>query len=176
MTVAEHASSNDVEKVINNAKDNNDQYGYLTALQIEGYSNFRNEEFGQAEESFHMLFEASKQNTIVSWWHKMAGWLGLGVTLYTNDRVKYDEALGYCLKAEYISAMLGLQVDVTRGISEQLLGPQTLLSPSAVVRKIGKEKNVAKEKMEEIRRTALIESGLQKELLTELSGASWAFK
>jgi hypothetical protein len=78
--------------------------------------------------------------------------------------------------AEYVSAILGLRVDVTRGISEQVLGPGTLLSPSAVVRKIGKEKNVAKEKMEEIRRTTLIESGLQKELLAELSGASWAFK
>jgi hypothetical protein len=172
MTVAEHASSNDVEKVINNAKDNNDQYGYLTALQIEGYSNFRNEEFGQAEESFHMLFEASKQNTMVSWWHKMAGWLGLGVTLYTNVRREFEEALRYCLMAEYVSAMLGLRVDVTRGISEQLLDPETLLYPSAVVRKIGKEKGVDKEKMEKIRHTALIESGLQKELLAELSGAS----
>jgi hypothetical protein len=78
--------------------------------------------------------------------------------------------------AEYISAILGLQVDVTRGISEQLLGPGTLLSPSSVVRKIVKESGVAKEKMEEIRYTALIASGLQKDLLAELSGASWAFK
>jgi hypothetical protein len=69
--------------------------------------------------------------------------------------------------------MLGLQVDVTRDVSEQLLDPETLLSPSAVVRKIGKEKGVDEEKMEKIRHTALIESGLQKELLAELSGASW---
>jgi hypothetical protein len=62
---------------------------------------------------------------------------------------------------------------LNEGISEQLLSPGTLLSPSAVVRKIGKEKKVAKEKMEEIRRTALIASGLQEELLAELSGESW---
>jgi hypothetical protein len=108
----------------------------------------------------------------------MVGWLGLGATLYASDaQSKYEKALGYCLMAEYVSAILGLQVDVTRGISRQLLlGPGTLLSPSAVVRKIVKESNVARKKMEEIRHTALIESGLQKELLAELSGASWAFK
>jgi hypothetical protein len=174
MTVAEHASSNDVEKVINNAKDNNDQYGYLTALQIEGYSNLRNEEFGQAEESFSVIvLEGQKPNAYVSWWHKMTGWLGLGVTLYASDQSKYDKALGYCLMAEYVSAMLGLRVDVTRGISTLLLEGK-LLSTSAMVEKIGKDKDIRKEKMQELRHKALIQSGLQKVLLEELSGASWS--
>ena len=96
-----------------------------------------------------------ERGAIVSWWHKMAGWLGLGATLYTNNPRECEQALHCCLKAEYVSAMLGLRVDVTRGISEQLLSPQALLSPSAVVRKIGEERDVAKEEMEEIRHSRL---------------------
>jgi hypothetical protein len=171
-TVEEYVSSKDMEKITNNAKDHNEQYGYLTALEIEGYNHFRNREHDRARESFLAMFEQGP-GTITSWWHKMAGWLGLGSALYASNQSTYEEALSCCLKAEYTSAMLGLRVDVTKGISEQLLGPGALLSPSAVVRKIGKEQNVRKEKMVEIRRRALIKSGLQKDLLAELSGESW---
>lgn len=166
-TVAEHVSSKDAEKLIRNAKDHNEPYGRLTALQIDGYNNLRNNEYGQAIESFLAMFD-QQRGAIVSWWHKMAGWLGLGATLYTNNPREFEQALDCCLKAEYVSAMLGLRVDVTRGISEQLLSPQALLSPSAVVRKIGEEGDVAKEDMGEIRHIALIESGLQDDLFAEL--------
>jgi hypothetical protein len=44
------------------------------------------------------------------------------------------------------------------------------------VRRIGKEEDVAKEKMEEIRHTTLMANGLQKKLIAELSGALWTFK
>jgi hypothetical protein len=173
MTVAKRVESKNVEKVIDNARDHNDPYGFLTALHNVGYYYLRNKEYAPAEEKFRvMLSYTQNPNAIVSWWHKMAGWLGMGATLYASDQSKYDKALGYCLKAEYVSAMLGLRVDVTRGISEQLLGHGTLLSPSAFVRKIGQESNVAKEEIEEIRHDELIKSGLQKDLLTELSGIS----
>jgi hypothetical protein len=168
------ASLDEAKGLIKDAVDDAEQYGVLTTRNYIGLDNFRKNEYVQAEDNFRememeMLFEAQNPNAIVSWWHKMAGWLGLGATVYANDpKRRFEEALRYCLMSEYVSAMLGLQVDVTRGISEQLLGPPTLLSPSAVVRKIGKEKNIAKEKMEEIRRTALIESRLQKDLLAEL--------
>ena len=177
MTVAKHLGSNDVERVVDNARDHNDPRGLLTAYHNVGWHYFRDGDYRTAEKNFSIIvLEGQKPNAIDSWWHKMTAWLGLGATLYVSDQSKYDKALGYCLMAEYVSAILGLRVDVTRGISEQLLGPGTLLSPSSVVRRIVKESNFDKEKVEEIRRTALIESGLQKELLAELSGASWALK
>lgn len=179
MTVAQHVASNNVLRVISSARDHNDRRGLLTAYQIVGWHYFRDGDYVTAEKNFSVIeLECKKPNAIDSWWHKMSGWLGMGATLYASDQSQsnYDKALGYCLMAEYVSAILGLRVDVTKGISEKLLGPGTLLSPSAVVRKIVKESNFAKEKMEKIRYTALIESGLQKELLAELSGASWAYK
>jgi hypothetical protein len=164
MTVAQRVGLNNVEKVIDNARDHNDPRGLLTAYHNVGWHYFRDGDYGTAEKNFSVIvFEGQKPNAIDSWWHKMVGWLGLGATLYASDQSKCDKALGYCLMAEYVSAILGLRVDVTKGISEQFLGPGTLLSPSAVVRKIGKEKNVIKGRMEEIRRTALIASGLQKD-------------
>lgn len=171
------ASLDEAERLIKDAEYDAEQYGVLTTQNYIALDNFRNNNYIQAEDYFRemeMLFKAKRLNTTVSWWHKMAVWLGLGATVYANDpKGKFEEALSYCLMSEYISAMVGLQVDITRGTSEQLLIPGTLLSPSAVVRKIGQEKCVPKEKMEEIRRTALIESGLQKELLVELSGTAW---
>jgi DNA-binding CsgD family transcriptional regulator len=177
MTVAHCVESKNVERVIDNARDHNDRRGLLTACQVVGWHYFRDGDYVTAEKNFSLIdSEGKKPNTTDSWWHKMAGWLGLGATLYVNGSKNYEQALYHCLRSEYISAILGLQIDVTRGISEQFLGLGTLLSPPAVVRKIVKESGFAKEKMEEIRHTALIESGLQKELLAELSGASWAYK
>lgn len=167
------ASLDEAKGLIKDAEDD-EQYGVRTTRNYIAWDNFRKYKYLKAHNEFDTILHDNSLGKIVSWWHKMAGCLGLGVTMYTNDRVKYDEALGYCLKAEYISAMLGLQVDVTRGISRQLLGHHTLLSPSAVVKKIGRERGVSPEKMVEIRCTALIESGLQEELLAELSGASLA--
>src|SRR5918992_638220 len=168
------ASLNEAERLIKDAENDAEQYGVRTTRSYIAWDNFRKKEYLKAHDQFDTILHDNSLGAIVSWWHKMAGCLGLGVTMYTNDRIKYDEALGYCLQAEYISAMLGLQVDVTRGICEQLLGHHILLSPSAVVRKIGREIGVSKEKMEKIRHKALIESGLQKELLAELRGDSWA--
>jgi tetratricopeptide (TPR) repeat protein len=169
-TVTKNVSSRDMRIIINNTKDQ--QYGYRTALGISGYNHFRNTEYYRAEKSFRAMFE-QEPDAIASWWHKMAGWLGLGLAMYANNQKLYDKALICCLKAEYTSAMLGLRVDVTRGISEQLFSHGSLLSPSVVVRKIGQEKEVLKEEMEDIRRIALIDSGLQEELHAELNGRSW---
>jgi hypothetical protein len=172
------ASSDEAKGMIEDAIEDAEQYGVLTTRNYIGLDNLRKNDYVQAETSFREMvnfFDDQKPNTIVSWWHIMAGWLGLGATLYASDQSKREEALGYCLKSEYISALLGLQVDVTRGISEQLLGHHTLLSPSAVVKKIGGEEGVKPEKMVEIRRTALIDSGLQQDLLAELNGTSLGF-
>jgi DNA-binding CsgD family transcriptional regulator len=177
MTVAHCVGSKNVERVIDNARDHNDRRGLLTACQVVGWHYFRDGDYVTAENNFNLIeSEGKNPNTTDSWWHKMAGWLGLGATIYANGSKNYEQALYYCLRAEYISAILGLQIDVTRGVGEKLLGSGTLLSPSAVVRRIVKESKFTKEKMEEIRRTALIESGLQKGLLAELTGASWAYK
>jgi hypothetical protein len=130
------ASLAEAEELIKDAEDDAEQYGVRTTRNYIAWDNFRKNESLKAHDEFHTILHDKSLGKIVSWWHKMAGCLGLGVTLYTHDRVKYDDAFSYCFKAEYISAMLGLQVDVTRGISKHLLGPLTLLSPSAVVRKI----------------------------------------
>jgi hypothetical protein len=171
------ASSDEAKELIAHAKDDADPYGLRTTLHYIGWDNFRNNEYAQAEGNFHAMLYDQELGANVSWWHKMAGWLGLGAALYVDtlrDPGKFEKALCYCLKAEYVSAMLGLRVDVTRGINRLLLGRGKLLSTSAMVKKIGKEQKVSREKMQELRHTALIESGLRKELLAELSGASWA--
>lgn len=159
------ASLAEAENLIATAREDAETYGVRTTLNYIALDNFRNNDYVHAEDNFRVMLDYKELGGTISWWHKMAGWLGLGATLYANNSGEFKKALYWCLKAEYVSAMLGLHVDVTRGISEQLLGPRALLSPSAVVRKIGKEKNVLKEKMAEIRHTALIESRLQEEVL-----------
>jgi hypothetical protein len=169
------ASAKEEKRIDRDAEEDAQRYGVLTTKNYIGLNNFRKNEYIHAEGIFRemeMLFDAKNQKATSSWWHKMSGWFGLGITLYINEKRGYEDALRYCLKAEYVSAMLGLQVDVARDVNEQLLRPNVLLCPSAIVRKIGKEKKIAKRKMEEIRHTALIEGGLQKDLLEELSGVS----
>jgi DNA-binding CsgD family transcriptional regulator len=96
MTVAHHVESNNVLRVIDNARDHNDRRGLLTACQVVGWYYFRDRDYVKAEENFSLIeHEGKKPNTTDSWWHRMAGWLGLGATLYASDQSKYEKALSY---------------------------------------------------------------------------------
>jgi hypothetical protein len=132
MTVSPEVRSSDAEKLIQHATDSDERYGLLTAYQIVGYNDFRTKDYVRAEDRFRLMLDDQKRDAVISWWHKMAGWLGLGVMMYANDRSKFEEALCYCLMAEYVSAMLGLRVDVTKDVNNLLLlGPNEILNPSA---------------------------------------------
>lgn len=172
MTVSRNVTGREAENAIEYAKQDSKPYARRTAYHNVAWLYLRDEKYQKAENYFLNTFE-EEPGEIISWWHKMAGWLGLATALYVSDPSNYDEPLGFCLKAEYVSAMLGLRVDVTRGVSKQVLqGYGALLSPSDVVQKIGQERGVSKEQMEKIRHRVLIESGLQNELFSELNRAS----